>query len=71
MDILTRDFYSRDTLAVARDLLGRDIVRVLEDGTALRCRITAGRTRPATPTAINAPLGPRPCSPRRGRPTST
>ena len=40
MDILTRDFYSRDTLAVARDLLGRDIVRVLEDGTALRCRIT-------------------------------
>ena len=76
MDILTRDFYSRDTLAVARDLLGRDIVRVLEDGTALRCRITEteayiGRARPATPTAINAPLGPRPCSPRRGRPTST
>lgn len=28
MDILTREFYNRDTLAVARDLLGRDIVRV-------------------------------------------
>ena len=40
MDILTRDFYSRDTLEVARDLLGRDIVRVLEDGTRLVCRIT-------------------------------
>ena len=40
MDILTRDFYDRDTLIVARELLGRDIVRVLEDGTALRCRIT-------------------------------
>ena len=40
MDILTREFYNRDTLAVARDLLGRDIVRVLEDGTLLRCRIT-------------------------------
>lgn len=40
MDILTRDFYDRDTLTVARELLGRDIVRVLEDGTVLRCRIT-------------------------------
>jgi len=40
MDILTRDFYNRDTLAVARDLLGRELVRVLEDGTELRCRIT-------------------------------
>ena len=40
MDILTRDFYARDTLAVARDLLGREIVRVLEGGTAVRCRIT-------------------------------
>ena len=38
--ILTRDFYRRDTLAVARDLLGRDIVRVLEDGSQLVCRIT-------------------------------
>ena len=40
MDILTREFYSRDTLTVARDLLGRDIVRVLEDRTELVCRIT-------------------------------
>lgn len=40
MDILTRDFYRRDTLTAARDLLGRDIVRVLADGTELRCRVT-------------------------------
>ena len=40
MDILTRDFYNRDTLTVARDLLGRELVRVLEDGTRLCCRIT-------------------------------
>ena len=40
MDILTKEFYDRDTLAVARDLLGREIVRVLEDGTGLHCRIT-------------------------------
>ena len=26
-DILTRDFYARDTLTAARDLLGRDIVK--------------------------------------------
>ena len=40
MDILTRDFYRRDTLTAARDLLGREIVRILEDGTELRCRVT-------------------------------
>ena len=40
MDILTQDFYARDTLTVARDLLGREIVRVLPDGTRLVCRIT-------------------------------
>ena len=40
MDILTTDFYRRDTLTVARDLLGREIVRVLPDGTRLGCRIT-------------------------------
>lgn len=40
MEILTKDFYNRDTLAVARDLLGRELVRVLADGTELRCRIT-------------------------------
>ena len=40
MDILTNDFYDRDTLTVARDLLGRELVRVMEDGTVLRCVIT-------------------------------
>ncbi len=40
MEILTKDFYNRDTLGVARDLLGCEIVRALEDGTQLRCRIT-------------------------------
>ena len=40
MDILTSDFYARDTVIVARDHLGRELVRVLEDGTQLVCRIT-------------------------------
>lgn len=40
MDVLTRDFYDRDTLTVARDLLGRELIRVLPDGSRLRCRIT-------------------------------
>lgn len=40
MDILTSDFYARDTVIVARDLLGRELVRVLEDETQLVCRIT-------------------------------
>lgn len=39
-NILTRDYYTRDTLETARDLLGRDVVRVLEDGRKLVCRIT-------------------------------
>ena len=65
MDILTTDFYRRDTLTVARDLLGREIVRVLPDGTRLGCRITEteayiGRLDKA----------PNPSSPRLGRPTS-
>lgn len=38
--VLPRGFYDRDTLTVARDLLGREIVRVLPDGVRLRCRIT-------------------------------
>ena len=38
--ILPRDFYDRDTLTAARDLLGREIVRVLPDGVRLRCRVT-------------------------------
>ena len=40
MDILTRDFYARGTLAAARDLLGRELVRVQADGAELVCRIT-------------------------------
>lgn len=36
---LERDFYSRDTLDVARDLLGKHLVRVV-DGHPLACRIT-------------------------------
>ena len=40
MEILTKDFYNRDTLEVGLDLLGCEIVRALEDGTQLRCRIT-------------------------------
>lgn len=40
MEPLTADFYSRDTVSVARALLGKRLVRVLEDGTPLTCRIT-------------------------------
>jgi len=40
MEKLTRDFYDRDTVQVARELLGQHIVRVLPDGTQLTCRIT-------------------------------
>jgi DNA-3-methyladenine glycosylase len=36
---LARSFYARPSLAVARALLGRDLVRILEDGTELRARI--------------------------------
>ena len=39
MELLTRDFYDRDTVTVARDLLGKTLVRVLPDGTQLRCAI--------------------------------
>ncbi|HWS42828.1 MAG TPA: DNA-3-methyladenine glycosylase [Pseudoflavonifractor sp.] len=39
MPKLTRDFYDRDTLDVARDLLGKHLVRVV-DGLPLTCRIT-------------------------------
>ncbi len=38
--VLGRDFYDRDTVTVARELLGRRLVRVLEDGRRLVCRIT-------------------------------
>ena len=40
MDRLTRNFFDRDTVQVARDLLGQHIVRVLEDGAELVCSIT-------------------------------
>ena len=40
MELLKGDFYNRDTVTVARDLLGKHLVRVLEDGTHLVCRIT-------------------------------
>ena len=40
MELLTREFYARDTLTVARALLGQHIVRKLPDGTQLVCRIT-------------------------------
>ncbi len=40
MKKLPRDFFDRDTVLVARELLGQHIVRVLPDGTPLVCRIT-------------------------------
>ena len=40
MTPLTRAFYNRDTLEVARALLGQILVRTLDDGTRLACRIT-------------------------------
>lgn len=40
MEPLTSEFYARDTVAVACELLGKQLVRVLEDGTALVCSIT-------------------------------
>lgn len=39
MPKLMRDFYTRDTLIVARDLLGKHLVRLV-DGLPLACRIT-------------------------------
>ena len=76
MDILTKDFYDRDTLTVARDLLGRELVRVMEDGTVLRCVITEteayiGRLDKACHAyGYKRTPAPRPSSPRRGRPIS-
>jgi DNA-3-methyladenine glycosylase len=36
---MARSFYARPALVVARALLGRDLVRTLEDGSVLRARI--------------------------------
>lgn len=38
--ILTRDFFDRDALVVAPELVGKILVRTLDDGTELRERIT-------------------------------
>ena len=40
MELLTRDFYDRDTVTVARALLGKHLVRVMETGERLVGRIT-------------------------------
>ena len=40
MEPLPRTFYDRDTLTVARALLGQLLVRTLDDGTRLSCQIT-------------------------------
>lgn len=40
MNKLPREFYNRDTVQVARELLGQHLVRILPDGTPLICRIT-------------------------------
>lgn len=40
MEKLPRSFYDRDTVQVARELLGQLLVRTMPDGTRLICRIT-------------------------------
>ena len=40
MELLTRDFYDRDTVTVARELLGKHLFRVTETGELLVGRIT-------------------------------
>lgn len=40
MDQLTGDFFDRDTLVAARELLGQRLVRLLPDGSRLVCTIT-------------------------------
>ena len=71
LQLLTREFYARDTLTVARALLGQHIVRKLPDGARLVCRITETEAYIGpTPTAGGAPPAPRRCMPGRGRPIS-
>ena len=48
--ILQNDFFDKDCLRLAPDLVGKILVRRLENGEELRVRITEGlRTRPAMP----------------------
>ncbi len=67
--MLTRDFFARDTCAVARDLIGKRLVRVLPDGARLAGRIVETEAyRPGDSamhayrrkTARNAPMFMRP-----------
>ena len=72
---LFRDFYDRDTCTVARELVGKYLVRRL-DGQLLVCRITeteayVGAIDKAAPSYGAAPSGRRPCSPPRARRIST
>ena len=40
MQILTQDFFARDTVTVARELLGKHLVRILPDGSRITVAIT-------------------------------
>ena len=40
MQILTQDFFARDTVTVARELLGKHLVRTLPDGQSVTVTIT-------------------------------
>ena len=53
MEKLTREFYTRDSLTVARELLGKVLVHRLDGETLAR------RTGRPTPTAGGAPPEPR------------
>ena len=71
---LRQDFYARDTRVVARELLGKYLVRV-QDGLPLAVRLCEteayiGRLDKACHATAAHP-GPRPCLPRRGRLIST
>ena len=77
MEPLPRAFYDRDTVEAARALLGQHLVRVLEDGRELRCRITeteayVGRMDKACHAyGYKRTPAPKLSLPGPGRPTST